>query len=359
MKRIRPLLMVMPLFVAFGVAFELAGVWMHVQYYPPDVVRRVTLQVMTWMLPLPFALAFVDRVFRRRSSVGIRDAAVILAVCTATSTIAQFTWGMIAWPLRWYYWGDRAFFIFDSAPMSALRLATRRLEAPMAVTAAALIAAYVLQLRREDRDVELRQARIDARVAEARLQLLRLQLNPHFLFNALNSVVTLVRRDPARARVMLDRLAAFHQVTVQTEGRQFVSIADELHFTREYLAIEQARFGDRLEIALRVDDAALDALCPTLLLQPLVENAIKHGISRTPGKGHLAIVISRNVDVVRVVVSNNGAPPLETRTGIGLANTHQRLDQLFGDASAFRMESSDGRITVEITFPYARAEEAA
>jgi hypothetical protein len=351
---IHPLLVVTPPAFVFGFIFELAAVWMRTEYYPPDVLQRTAVHVAVWLLPLPLALALTNRLLRRDA--GVRDAALLVTICALSGIAAQFLWGLIAYPLRWYDYGDRVYFLFDSPVLSAIRLATRRLESAMAVTIAALLGAWMLQLRREHHDTELQHARADARLTDARLQLLRSQLNPHFLFNALNSVLALLRHDAERACDMVRRLSRFNRIVADTAGRQLIALEEEIEFARQYLAIQKTRFGDRLSIEIRVPDSIGRANCPALLLQPLVENAVKHGVGRTAGPGFVRVDVAHS-DQLRIVITNNGRPSA-MGSGVGLANSRQRLHHLYGDAASLMMRCSDDQTTVEVSLPYKRFEES-
>jgi hypothetical protein len=203
---------------------------------------------------------------------------------------------------------------------------------------------------KHSRAVRLNQ--LETRLSEARLRLLRSQLHPHFLFNALNSLAVLIRHDRERAVEMLSRLSRFYSVAEATDGRQFVTLGEEIGFLREYLAIEQVRFGPRLTCEIDVEDAALGAAVPTLILQPLIENAIKHGVARVCGPASLSLRARRMDRRLLITIENNGeAPAVPRADGVGMANTRARLRQFYGNDVELAIEPADGHTTVRVAIP--------
>ena len=198
--------------------------------------------------------------------------------------------------------------------------------------------------------------RAEARAHEARLAALRLQLQPHFLFNALNAVSTLVAEGrPAEANRMLARLSDFLRATLDRRDAVEVSLSDEIAFTRQYLEIEEVRFGDRLTVDFHVDPAARSALVPPMILQPLVENAVRHAIVPRVEGGAIGIVATRENEFLRLGVDDDGpgVPLREGRPGLGLANTRQRLEELYaGRAELSLGQSARGGLTVSLRLPY-------
>lgn len=193
-------------------------------------------------------------------------------------------------------------------------------------------------------------------LAEARLQALQARIRPHFLFNSLNAVLALIRRDPKRAERTLENLADLFR-TLMADARQFVRLADELALLERYAEIEQLRLGDRLRISWELDAAPSDALLPPMVLQPLLENAVYHGVEPGTGVGDVRVKIERRGERVHAAIEN---PHLEAggqRGGnrMALDNIRERL-ALFFDAEA-RLETRivDGRYRVEFEIPYRRA----
>ncbi|MDT7858393.1 histidine kinase [Rubrivirga sp. S365] len=216
------------------------------------------------------------------------------------------------------------------------------------------------RLAAERAGLEADRADLTRQLADARLSALRMQLNPHFLFNALNAVSAYVERDPERAQTMLAQLAALLRRVLDGDARPEVPLADELALLRDYLAIQQARFGDTLAIEEDVDPAALGVPVPPLVLQPLVENAVEHGVSRLVGaQGRIVVTAQREEAAgggtqLRLAIADNGPGPdgLVRGTGVGLANTRDRLHALYGDAAALRLERGpDGGAVAVVEIP--------
>jgi signal transduction histidine kinase len=184
----------------------------------------------------------------------------------------------------------------------------------------------------------------------AQLQALRARINPHFLFNSLNSIAQLISTDPERAEACVERLAEIFRYLLQSDNRSFVTLQDELDIADAYLDIERARFGDRLAVDFVVEDGALRGTVPTLILQPLIENAVRHGVSQKVGGGTVSIEAALDGSDLRVVVRDTGVGLREgvdaaLSAGVGLRNVHDRLVQLYGEQYAPRIESQPGEGT--------------
>lgn len=202
-----------------------------------------------------------------------------------------------------------------------------------------------LRLTRESRARERAALQLETQLAQARLEALRSQLQPHFLFNALNSVVMLVRQgaNPEATTVLVQISDLLRYVL--DERTPMVPLRDELHFLHRYLGIEQVRFGDRLVVEADIPDELLDVPVPNLILQPIVENALKHGLGRRPGVGHLTIRARHVAGMLQLEVTDDGPGlragwSLESDSGVGLSSTARRLEQLYGPRS--RLELATG-----------------
>jgi two-component system LytT family sensor kinase len=200
--------------------------------------------------------------------------------------------------------------------------------------------------------------RLEAKLAQAQLDVLRMQLHPHFLFNTLHAISTLVRKDPDGAERTIAQLSDLLRLTLDTIGQQKATVKDEMEFLDRYLAIQQTRFGDRLAVRQSVDPEALDALVPTQILQPLVENAIRHGIGPRATGGRIAIAVSRLDGHLTMRVEDDGvgiAADVGARSGIGLANTRARLKELYGPGDLFVLANLPGGGAASvITIPFER-----
>lgn len=222
--------------------------------------------------------------------------------------------------------------------------------------------ARVYYRRLQQRQMQATQLR--AQLTEARLQALRMQINPHFLFNTLNTVSGLVERNPTGARTMLARLSGLLRHTLSDDGQQLVPLADEVSMLDDYLDIMRIRFEDRLQVEMDVDDAVTAARVPDLIMQPLVENAIKHGIRprETPGRIRIEAEREDNRLVLRVEddgpgVGGDGLPA--GSDGIGLSNVRERLRQLYGEDHEVTLRSvPEGGLVVELSIPYRTEENA-
>ena len=208
---------------------------------------------------------------------------------------------------------------------------------------------------REYRDRDLRASRLEAMLAQAQLQVLRMQLHPHFLFNTLHTVSALMHADLRAADRILALLGDLLRESLDRVGAQEVTLKQELGFIDRYLEIEKTRFRDRLSVSHSVDPSLFDAWVPNLILQPLVENAIRHGISRRASAGRLEIEAKRSGDQVVLVVRDDG-PGLPdegpARGGVGLSNTRARLQQLYGAAHRFEIRNRErGGLEITLAFP--------
>jgi len=213
---------------------------------------------------------------------------------------------------------------------------------------------YAYQYYQRYREREMRAVELEGRLAQAELQNLKMQLHPHFLFNTLNTISVLMMRDAELANRMLIRLSDLLRVTLDNAGNQMAPLRQELDFLRGYLEIEQTRFQDRLTTSFDISPATLDVRVPYLILQPLVENALRHGIATRPGAGHIEVRAAVENGNLQMQVRDDG-PGIDGtfRKGIGLTNTEARLKQLYGTAHNFEFTNLPaGGLLVTITIPF-------
>jgi hypothetical protein len=212
---------------------------------------------------------------------------------------------------------------------------------------------YVVLAEQSAREAQSRalEARVLARDAE--LKALRAQVNPHFLFNCLNSISALTSADAPKAREMCILLADFLRTTLRLGGKESITLQEELALIRGYLAIEKVRFGARVNMEEEVENEALGVLLPPLLLQPLVENAIRHGIANLPEGGVIGLKVQRNRDDVSIAVENNFDPdtPSPLKTGLGLENIRQRLNARYGEDAKVTVHADGNRFLVNLRLP--------
>jgi len=219
-------------------------------------------------------------------------------------------------------------------------------------------ACYAFDYYRKYREREFIASRLETQLAQAQLDSLRMQLHPHFLFNTLNSIVGLVRDNKNAAAVsMLVGLSDLLRHALDHSGRHEVELREELNFIKLYLKIQEMRFSDRLEIEFDIDPATTKALVPNLILQPLTENALRHGIARSADSGLVGISSTITDGHLRLSVYDNGAGlpddwQMKGSTGIGLANTAARLQQLYDDNHQFDIRNREsGGVEVVILMP--------
>ncbi len=206
----------------------------------------------------------------------------------------------------------------------------------------AQIVVYYATVRKQ----EAQSAELEAKLAQAQLDVLRSQMEPHFLFNSLNAIARLTRKDPPSAERMTFQLAAFLRVALECAGSREVPLSQELEFLENYLAIQKTRFGDRLTINVAVAEDLLSIPVPSLILQPLAENAIRHGIAHSAGPGYLKVSAARNNGSLRIQIADNGAgmdiKRDEGSEGFGLRTTRTRLKQMYGSRQELRLENNPG-----------------
>lgn len=215
-------------------------------------------------------------------------------------------------------------------------------------------ASHGIEYYRRYRERELRASELEKLLAEARLQTLRAQLHPHFLFNTLNSISSLMHRDVAAADRMLVRLSELLRAALEATHQQEAPLREELALLRRYLEIEQIRFGPRLTVDFDVPPDTLELAVPQLLLQPLVENALKHGIAPRKAGGRVTVRARRDGDWLRLSVCDNGAGPAASPRpgGVGLANTRARLEHLYGARHEFHFgPGPEGGFAVHLSLP--------
>jgi sensor histidine kinase YesM len=303
---------------------------------------------LTWVVWLAFAPAIVW--LGRRFDFARGRRALSLAVHVLAATTLYVTSMLL---LVWI--GVTMFNPEEAITWAMLRqslLASSRLTLVLVLYATILLVDRALRLWQELGAREMQAARLEALASRARLDALASRLHPHFLFNALQSVSALVDEDPPRARAMLALIGDLLRDALADNGEVMVPLGEEVRLLRRYLAIEEIRFADRLRVELAVDDGVQDLRVPRFLLQPLAENAIRHGLAPRPEGGVLRISGTRVPGGVRLAVWNDGEPlPAVLREGVGLATTRERLAAQFGGRAQFALGAMDGGVGAVLEIP--------
>lgn len=197
--------------------------------------------------------------------------------------------------------------------------------------------------------------RARAEASDAQLAALQAQVNPHFLFNALNTIAALVRTDPRAAERTTENLALILRRTLDRTHRTDCTVDDEIDYLRAWLAVERERYGERLRVDFDVDSSAADLRIPTMTLQPLVENSLKHGIAGKLEGGRVSVTVRREADRLRLMVEDDGAGfPREPREGTGLVNLRRRLETIYGPAAELRIDRPPAGARVMVELPASR-----
>jgi two-component system sensor histidine kinase AlgZ len=219
---------------------------------------------------------------------------------------------------------------------------------------------YVLLAEQASREAQERVLQAQVLARDAELRALRAQVNPHFLFNCLHSISALTSSDSAKAREMCILLADFLRTTLRLGGKETVTLDEELALVRGYLAIEKVRFGPRVHMEEDVKAETLGVLIPPLLLQPLVENAIRHGIANLPEGGVIRLAADREGEALHILVENSFDPdsPSPLKTGLGLENIRQRLNTRYGRDAKIAVRTDGNLFFVDLTLPAIQGVEA-
>jgi hypothetical protein len=306
-----------------------------------------------FVLPLTTVYAFLClTAWYPCRAMPLTDERAVTAIVThlGTAAISAALWVGMAWALargleRSQLWGGAARL---SPEQTGLVFAVGLLLYLLSVTIHYLFAAADASRAAERRALE---AEVAAR--EAELTALKAQLNPHFLFNSLNSVASLAGSDPARARAMCIELADYLRGTLAERGTRLQPLERELQQVRRFLNVETVRYGDRLRVVESVDERCLDRAVPPFILQPLVENALKHGIAGLVEGGEVRIGAELRGDRLRIWVENPVDPDVRASSGagVGLANVRERLAKVFGDEARLRHGRTEEGFRAEVTLP--------
>jgi len=310
---------------------DIAGWYLWLLFLPAAwwATRRFSLARESWRRALPLHVLF-----------GLVAAALYAVLVAGKSQLVlNLGSGIWRWPsaaaLRGYLFGGLPFYLLAYSVLVAV--------------------VHAFEYYRRYKEREVRASRLEAQLARSQLQVLKMQLDPHFLFNTLNDIAALVHIDPEGAERMIGQLGDFLRASLAHGDRQEVALEQELAFLDLYVGIERVRFGGRLRVEVRAEAGARQALVPSLILQPLVENAVRHGMR---SEGIRVEVTARLVPAgleLRVADDGRGLPTgfVEAAQGIGLRNTRQRLRQLYGEEHQFVVSGGqDGGVSVRILLPF-------
>jgi two-component system, LytTR family, sensor histidine kinase AlgZ len=338
------------------------GAWTLIGVLIAGVLSRQGLtfpEALVLVLPLFLAYSFVClsawyvcRAVPLRSSGPLR----VLVASATSSAIAGGIWLALA-----YAW----IAVFESMPDLVSMGARDRQQIPLLLSAAVLLFLLALAVTylglafEEAREAEQRQYELEAHARNAELRALRAQLDPHFLYNCLNSIAALTTADASGARRMCLLLGEFLRSTLHVGALARIPLGDELALADRFLAIEQVRFGDRLQVARHIDQSSLAARVPPLFLQPLVENAVTHGIAEVLEGGTITVDVNRAGDRLAIAIENPCDPDALTpmRHGTGMTNVRQRLNTMFGNAATMSARAEAGRFRVDISLPFSSSDD--
>jgi len=305
-----------------------------------------------WTLATPavfqFGYKFPMAQWKRASTWSVH-----LATCAAIGLIS------CAWVAMWEEWLNP--WAIESGPSPFVQLSLRKFYSGMLgniiLYGLVLLVGHILASQRRFAMQQAETARLSEQLTKAQLNALRRQIEPHFLFNTLNAIAGLVREQRHEAAVtMIAQLSEFLRRVVNDSDRQQVSLAEELEFTRKYLEIQKARFADRLAFTVDVPADLMSAKVPSLILQPIVENAVKHGIAKRVQGGAIRIAVAHSNGTLTLHVYNDG-PSLpadweQATSGIGIQNVRTRLQGLYGNAFELKLCNRRGGVEASLSVPY-------
>jgi sensor histidine kinase YesM len=301
-----------------------------------------------WLALTPFVI-WLSRSFRIESGQRFKSLAFHFLASVGFLLVHILVFTIIAIPFGWYahltpFWTRYFLLILNFTPSNVM------------FYSGIVVIEHALDYYRKLKERELRASQLEAQLAQSQLQVLKMQLHPHFLFNTLNAISALIRESPDEADEMVSRLGDLLRMTLDTAGLQEVPFKKELEFLNHYLDIEQTRFQDRLKVEMAIEPETLDGLVPSMILQPLVENSVRHGVAPRPEGGCIKIKAWRDNSLLRLEVEDdgpglNGDGPLKER--VGLTNTRARVSNLYGDEHDLKLRhAAGGGLVVSLSIPF-------
>jgi two-component system, LytTR family, sensor kinase len=347
-RRSHGLLLVAALWTLFGVISGMQ-IWISMIAHGHSLARVISYQVLVWDLWILFSLA-IGRLTVRVPLVPPRARNLLLHVLVGCvfATVHAAWWAALMLLFRPYD-------VMTPPGFADPFLKTAFYQLPLELLLYALVASAVFAADYyvRYREGELCASQLERSLAEARLHALEQQIQPHFLFNTLNAIAALVRSGQAAHAVeMIAGLSELLRYALDRAGERRVAVDDEVGMLRRYLEIQRVRFADRLTFEIDVGQGAGRAAVPVLLLQPLAENAICHGIARSASPGSVRVRAFRDGGALRIEMLNSGRLPSRVEYGIGLSNTVARLTQLYGDQQRFELGQGADGVLVSVTIPW-------
>ena len=345
--------------IVIGLVFTLQGYFTSFRSERPvKLVDSFYLQMtwaILWAFATPLVLLAAAKLPIERNN-WIRSTLLHIPFCLVLSVLVTALGRVIIW----LYFGYRA-----GRPLtfeSVTNFVVANFSEGIGIYLLIAVSFYAFSFYRRFREGQLRTLQLEAQLSQAQLHALKMQLHPHFLFNTLHSISALLNKDPQSSRRMITRLGDFLRLTLENSGAQEVTLQKEMEFLTCYLEIERVRFQDRLVTRTDLGEETLDAKVPNLILQPIVENAIRHAIAPRSTPGLIEIEAKQDGNKLRIQVRDNGPGISEHRTsdgvlnkGLGLTNTGTRLEQLYGTAHLFDLRnSSEGGLVVTLEIPFHR-----
>ena len=340
-----------PVWTLFGLACAGAALW-GMRTHGHSAVKIIAYCVLVWNA-WAFATLAVALLGRRWPLLPFswRAAAIHVGAAVALGFLHHVWWQIMLVAIKPYdHMGIQTLWPALTADVSD------RLFLEGSIYFAVLGVSYAVDYQRRLREREIRTAQLEASLAQARLAALELQLQPHFLFNTLHAIGGLVRQSRGPEAIeMIAGLSDLLRYSLDHAGKPLATLADELAIARRYLEIQAQRFSDRLTIEIDAPPDVQQVRVPALLLQPLVENAIRHGVERVGGRAKIVVRARRDADTLVLEIANTAPAPARIGEGVGIANTRARLEQLFPGRHAFALRAEDSRVVATIGLPFHEA----